>query len=171
MSTFLMLVAIAAVILYFGYSQTKRQPSTPEQNTGRGQNNEIALAKQQLAEIMDACTAAHPEAVHALIFIAGSDGTVSRQELRVIIGFCERQGATIKLGWKSVLDYLNAGLQLSITGGEAGAKENIASLSAKPMAYRAAFLGAAEAILAANSTTNKSKRNLVEQARKLIEQP
>lgn len=163
----LLVVIIAAIYIYYTYTSN----SLPEQPaTSRGISKEIEIAQRRLTEIMDTCTKDHPEAVHALTWMSGSDGTVSRQELRIIIGFCERQGAPIRTGWQSVIDYLNSGLSLSTTGGETGAKENIAALSSKPITYRAAFLGAAEAILAANKTTNAAKRRLVESARKLIEE-
>lgn len=160
---------IIAGIIYFAWKQFV-QPGMKE---GMGtppppRDNPLQGPLRDLTEAMNKCTAQHDEAVSSLIFMAASDGTVSRQELRIIIGFCERQGTVLGKAWVGACDHLNAGLKLSITGGESGARDNIAALSAKPVGYRAAFLGAAEAIVASNKTTNAAKRRLLEQARGLV---
>lgn len=141
---------------------TKPQPEKPL-------SDPLKEARDRLLKIMTICQVDHDEATSSLLWLAGSDGTVSRQELRIIIGFCERQGAPVEKTWGKALEFLNSGLNISVTGGEKGAAANIAALRDKPMSYRIAFVGAVEAIIAANKTSNAAKRRLADSARALVD--
>lgn len=131
-------------------------------------NSPLQKALHAMGNAMEKCIADHENAVNALTFMAASDGKVSRQELRIIIGFCERMGTQVGKQWEDACEYLNSGLTISVKGGLSGAEENIAALKDRAINYRAAFLGAAEAIVASNRTSNISKRKLLDQARALI---
>jgi hypothetical protein len=117
---------------------------------------------------MEKCQEAHKEAVLALAWMAPADGIISRQELRIIINFCINQGVHAEQSELQAIEELNKGLNMKTTGGESAALENIKSLMTRPLTYRAAFLGAAEAIAAANKTVNASKKRALNAARELI---
>lgn len=163
----LFLLLLTAAGIYWAIQQKPR--GTPPATEPPRIDNELESARRRLAEIMSTCEQNHAEAVHSLLWLAGSDGTVSRQELRIIISFCERQGTSIEKGWGRALDRLNSGLNISTTGGESGALSNIEALRDRPLPYRIAYAGAAEAIAAANKTSNAAKRRLVAAAHALTE--
>jgi hypothetical protein len=162
----LVLIAGGAVLIY--YIVRAQSSSGPKPAAAPPKDTPLQIALKQLTSIIDACQESHPHATPALLFIAASDGTVSRQELRIIIGFCERQGSIFSADWSAACEHLNAGININVTGGEAGARDNIADIADKPVKYRAAFLGAAEAIVACNRTTNATKQRLIEQVRSLV---
>lgn len=114
------------------------------------------------------CHDEHPHAAAALFFMAGSDGSISRNELRIILGFCERQGTAIGGEWQTAQDHVNAGIKIQTTDNPASVEQHIAALAAKPIAYRAAFLGAIEAINASSKTSSPTKRRILERAQALV---
>jgi len=167
--TFIVVGAIGGAVLYGIFQSKPTQQDGGRPPPPQPLSAPLKTAHERLSKILADCQADHHEAASALLWLAGSDGTVSRQELRIIIGFCERQGARVEKSWGSALDFLNSGLNISVTGGEGGAMANITDLRSKPMSYRIAFVGAVEAIIAANKTSNSAKRRLADAARMLVD--
>lgn len=163
----LVLIAGGGVLIYY-IARAQSSSDHPPSVVPQPKDTPLQQALKQLTAIIEACQTDHPHATPALLFMAASDGTVSRQELRIILGFCERQGSVFSSDWSDACEHLNAGININVTGGEAGARDNIADLTDKPVKYRAAFLGAAEAIVACNRTTNTTKQRLIKQARDLV---
>lgn len=164
----LLLLVIIGAIAYLMIPSSKKQ--TPKQPDSKPITNRLQSAANTLSKVISDCQSSHPDAFPALAWMAASDGTVSRQELRILIGFCERQGTSIEATWKDALEHLNSGMKMSAGGSEKGSIEHISALAKMPINYRAAFLGAAEALAASNRTSNAAKNRILEAARKIIEQ-
>ena len=142
-------IVVIAVILWKVNSKSNND-NQPSGNSNQNNSQALPLTLQKSLEdlklIMDKCQAEHELAVLILTWLAASDGTVSRAELRIIIDFCKNQGTVIENSLISSLDRLNSGLNISVSGKEASVVENIEMLREKSMSYKANFLGAAVAI-------------------------
>lgn len=167
-------VLVFAVIIWVAFVLLRRSDAATDTTTAapsgapKAISSEIQDALEALGKLCDTCKAAHDDAFHALVFIAASDGKVSRQEFRIILGFCERMGSDLGGRWPEVVEKLNDGITISIDAREATISEHIEALRNRPVPYRAAFLGAVEAIVASNRTSNATKRRLLDQSRNLI---
>lgn len=164
----LLLLVVIGVIAYLMIPGGKKQ--APQQPDNKPIPNRLQSVADMLSKVISDCESGHPDAFPALAWMAASDGTVSRQELRILIGFCERQGTSIEASWKDALEHLNSGMKMSVGGGEKEATGHISALAEMPINYRAAFLGAAEALAASNRTSSAAKNRILEAARKIIEE-
>lgn len=165
MEFIIVVIAAIAIWIYFQFSSVNTESRS---NSQSGISPSLQNSLEKLQRAMGKCQQEHEAATLALTWLASSDGTISRQELRIIVNFCINQGTEIPSSDLAAIDNLNSGLNMKITGGENAALENMAELKSKPMHYRAAFLGATEAICAANKTVNASKKRFLQAARELL---
>lgn len=171
--TFLLVVAlvIVAVILWKINSKSSNEsllPADSAQSNEKFLSPALQKALDSLTLIMNKCQAEHDLAVVILTWLAASDGTVSRAELRIIIDFCQNQGTVIDNNLISSLDRLNSGLNISVFGKEASVFEKMEELKEKPLNYRANFLGAVVAISSSNKTINVGKKRVLDKIRTLV---
>ena len=164
----LMIVIVCILVIGYFYLDAQKTSDNSTLENSSGLSSDLKNSLEQLQRVMNKCQQEHEHAVCALIWLASSDGTISRQEFRVMISFCTRQGTQIEKLDLNSIDKLNSGLNMKISGGENAAIENIAMLKIKSIQYRAAFLGATEAICSANKTINSSKKRFQQAARDLI---
>lgn len=131
----------------------------------------IREAHRILKAAMDVCNADHAAAAQALLWLAASDGTISKQEARNLFRFCEKQGSTLPAGTNEALDYLNNGMSIRTSRTDREVQSDLAEIGEKPIQYRAAFLGAAHAICGGNKRISKTKQDFLDRAAQLIEEP
>ena len=127
-------------------------------------DGEIKADRETLATALDACQTAHPEVADALSWLAAQDGTVSKQELRIIFQFCEAQGTAINERAYTALARLNSGVSMKVGITEAEALQSIAALASKPVAYRLAFYGAANRLCGSQKNISQAKQRFLKQA-------
>lgn len=170
---FLIVVAIVIVgVILWKINSKPSNENLLSNDSVQGNEKALSPALQQaldnLTLIMNKCQVEHELAVLILTWLAASDGTVSRVELRIIIDFCQNQGTVIDNKLISSLDRLNSGLNISVTGKESSIFENIEALKDKPLNYRENFLGAAVAICSSNKTINAAKKRVLDKIRTLV---
>lgn len=132
-------------------------------------DNEFEKAQRALKIAMDTCMTEHAPAMEALLWLAASDGTISKQEARNVFRFCERQGTALPDGIDAALDYLNNGINISTKRSPSEVTTDLATLSEKTIQYRAAFIGAAHAICGGNKRISKAKQDFLDRANRLVE--
>lgn len=131
----------------------------------------LAEARRLLSSALDKCSQDHSSAAPTLLWLAATDGTISKQEARIIFRFCEQQGTTLPSGLSAALEYLNSGMAITAQGSESDVIENLSEIYKKPIPYRAAFIGAAHAICGSNKRISKVKQDFLDRANRLVESP
>ena len=131
-------------------------------------DKELRESQQHLGAALSACQKDHSLAADALCWLAAADGTVSKQELRVLLRFCEEQGTQINKAAFKAIDNLNAGMSMKVRTTESEAHQAITALSEKPAAYRLAFYGAANKIVGSQKRLSEAKRRFIEAASAII---
>lgn len=121
-----------------------------------------------LSAALSACQETHPSAVGALSWLAASDGTVSKQELRVIFRFCEEQGTPIAKAAYRAIDSLNAGMSMEVKATENDALNSISKLTDKPPAYKLAFYGATNKLCGSQKKLSQAKQRFLKSAEALM---
>lgn len=132
-------------------------------------DSEFEKAQRTMKAALDICNTEHEPAVQALLWLAGTDGTISKQEARNVFRFCERQGTALPDGTYAALEYLNNGMRLSAGFTPGDALSALVGLTAKPIPYRAAFIGAAHAICGGNKRISKVKQDFLDRADGIVE--
>lgn len=171
MGTIVVLLIIGAVALYLMHI-FKEADSKPPGNTSlieRMDDDPIREASRTLKAAMDKCSEDHESAYQALLWLAGSDGTISKQEARNVLRFCERQGTVLPAGTYEALEYLNNGMHISTKRSSSDALSDLAAMGEKTIQYRTAFIGAAHAICGGNKRISKAKQDFLDRAAQLIE--
>jgi len=125
-------------------------------------------AKYEVGQAMLNCQKSHPEATSALLWLANADGSISKQEVRLIFKFCEKFGVTIKEDAYKGLDIAPPKDYLGTRGDLEGACNLLRSLRDKPMPYKAALHGAAHAMAGSNKSTSKAKQSFLDTAESLL---
>lgn len=164
---FLVLV-IGGLVLYLMHSSKASDAHNP---TTPPDDDPIMEAHRILKAAMDVCNTDHSAAAQALLWLAASDGTISKQEARNLFRFCEKQGSTLPSGTNDALDYLNNGMTIRTSRTEREVQTDLAEIAARPIPYRAAFLGAAHAICGGNKRISKTKQDFLDRVAQLVEEP
>lgn len=128
----------------------------------------IDEAHRILQSAVTQCRQDHPPAARALLWLAATDGTISKQEARNIFRFCEQQGSTMPPGTHAAIEYLNNGVTLDSSRSEQTVQRDLTELAGKPIEYRAAFLGAAHAICGGNKRISKVKQDFLDRANAMV---
>lgn len=144
---------------------TEARSASPEADES---TNRLKQAEHALQAAIASCQENHPHAFKALAWLAASDGTVSKQELRLIFRFCEAQGTQINRDAHEAIDLLNTGLNMSVTGSEKDVHESLSELAGKPLAYKTSFFGAAHALCGTQKRLSQAKQRFLEKAEALI---
>ncbi len=92
-------------------------------------NKEAASAIQK---IIDACIAENEAATMLLSIIASADGRISRDELKIIAGFCMKQGSLVESEWMESIKRLNSGVNIRVAG-DKDAGKHLAELQKRPV--------------------------------------
>ena len=87
-------------------------------------NNQVAI--DALTRVTKACQDSGGDGFSSLIVAASADGKVSRDELRIIMWFCEARGAKFSDEDVSYVSKLNSGVSLNVSS-SAGTAANIIS--------------------------------------------
>lgn len=163
-------IAIAAYLKHL-FSQSDKKPATTSIAAESESADPLLEARRVLKAAMDKCQNDHEAAYQALLWLAGSDGTISKQEARNVLRFCERQATELPAGTYDALEYLNNGMQISTGRTSKEALADLATLADKPIAYRTAFIGAAHAICGGNKRISKAKQDFLDRASSLMDSP
>ena len=131
--------------------------------------NERQRALSILSDALNNCLSDHAQAVDALLWLAGSDGTVSKQEARNVFRFCEQQGTQIGKEVYAALEHLNNGMSFKLRKSTPEVMDGVAQLAGKEMRYRVAFIGAAHAICGGSKRISAVKQKFLDQIAKLVE--
>lgn len=170
MNGFAIIILIAVVVvIYFKFMKSAHPPQTSEPRTESAWERELREAQQRLSAALSSCQRDHPEAADALCWLAGSDGTVSKQELRILFRFCQEQGTQIEKAAFKDIDNLNAGMSVKVRSTEAQAHQSIAALASKPAAYRLALYGAANKICGSQKRLSETKQRFLKAAEAIIQ--
>lgn len=161
----LILVGLALYMRHL-FNSERSQPSHYQ---AQPDDDPIKEAHRILQAAMHVCNTDHPSASQALLWLAASDGTISKQEARNLFRFCEKQGSTLPAGTHDALDYLNNGMSIRTSRTEREVQNDLADIGSKPIPYRAAFIGAAHAICGGNKRISKTKQDFLDQANRLVE--
>lgn len=164
-------LVVGGLILYLKHS-FKASDAAPLGQTNQPQrpdDDPIREASRILKAAMDKCSEDHESAYQALLWLAGSDGTISKQEARNVLRFCERQGTVLPAGTYDALEYLNNGMHISTKRSSSEVLSDLAALGEKTIQYRAAFIGAAHAICGGNKRISKTKQDFLDRANSLVE--
>lgn len=167
----LLLLIFGAIALYLRhlFKASGAQPIAANRASDKMADDPIREASQIIKAAMDKCTADHGSAVQSLLWLAGADGTISKQEARNVFRFCERQGTVLPGGTYDAIEYLNNGMKISTKHTASEALADLATLEEKPIQYRAAFIGAAHAICGGNKRISKAKQDFLDRANSLVE--
>lgn len=175
--TFIIIGIIAVVVFYF-FIMKKTHGSTnqssPDREIERVENDwdrELRESQQHLSTALSSCQNDHPQAADALCWLANSDGTVSKQELRILLRFCEEQGTRIDKAAFKAIDNLNAGMSMKVRTTETEAHQAVKTLAGKPAAYRLAFYGAANKICGPQKRISEAKQRFIKAAEAIVHQP
>jgi hypothetical protein len=173
MVTVVILLVIGALALYLTILFKKSDAPPMEQNsdTDNSDNTHLREAQRTLTTAMGVCREQHRNAFDALLWLAASDGTISKQETRNLLRFCERHGTTLPDSTYDALEHLNSGVHISFQSSLSEALTDLAALAEKPIQYRAAFIGAAHAICGGNKRISKAKQDFLDRANTLVEEP
>jgi hypothetical protein len=140
-----------------------RKPPPPEPTV-----TPYTSAKHAVHQGIQACQKAHPEATAALLWLANADGSISKQEVRLVFKFCEKFGVTISQDAYNGLDIAPPKDYLSTQGDIESACNLVNALRDKPMPYKVALHGTAHAMAGSNKTTSKAKQTLLDTIESLL---
>lgn len=163
----LILVGLALYLRHIFKASDAQPPTT--HSVREVADDQIREAHRTLQAAMDVCNTDHPAASQALLWLAASDGTISKQEARNLFRFCEKQGSTLPAGTNDALDYLNNGMSIRTSRTDREVQNDLEEIGARPIQYRAAFLGAAHAICGGNKRISKTKQDFLDHATRLVE--
>lgn len=172
METIVVLLLIVLGLAWYVMHLFKAERSQPSKHTyyrEQPADDPIREAHRTLNAAMDVCNSDHAAAAQALLWLAASDGTISKQEARNLFRFCEKQGSTLPSGTNDALDYLNNGMTIQTSRTEREVQNDLEEIAKRPITYRAAFLGAAHAICGGNKRISKTKQDFLDRAAKLVE--
>lgn len=165
----IIILVVAGGLWFLMRSRTTRAVAD---NTIRDIKQDIQDERQAhhraLSSALAACQDAHPEAVNALTWLAGADGVVSKQELRLVFNFCEAQGVVLNKSAYKAIDSLNAGMSMQIKATETAAHASIDALASRPPPYKAAFFGTAHKICGSQKRLTAAKERFLKKAEALI---
>lgn len=153
------------------FKAERAQPPRHTYHREQSEDDPIREAHRTLQAAMDVCNTDHAAAAQALLWLAASDGTISKQEARNLFRFCEKQGSTLPTGTNDALDYLNNGMTIRTSRTEIEVEKDLAEIAGRPIQYRAAFLGAAHAICGGNKRISKAKQDFLDRVAQLVEEP
>lgn len=145
-------------------SQKSRNIYTPE-DTWKADRER---AQQTLSDALGRCIKEHGHAVDALLWLAGSDGTVSKQEARNMFRFCENQGTSIDKEVYESLEHLNNGMSFKLEKSTPEVMDGVAELAKKEIRYRVAFIGAANAICGGSKRISQTKQKFLDRIADLV---
>lgn len=151
------------------FKAERSQPSKHTYYREQPDDDPIEEAHRTLQAAMDVCNTDHAAAAQALLWLAGTDGTISKQEARNLFRFCEKQGSALPNNTNDALEHLNNGMSIRTSRTEIEVEKDLAEIAVRPIQYRAAFLGAAHAICGGNKRISKVKQDFLDKVTKLVE--
>lgn len=173
----ILLILIGAAALYFYFSKKTSSTALGDgamrrsyEETESEWDKELRAAQQRLSAALASCQKDHPQATDALCWLAGSDGTVSKQELRILFRFCAEMGTHIDKAAYKDIDNLNAGMSVKVRTKESEAHQSIKALAEKPASYRLAFFGAANKICGSQKRLSETKQRFIKAAETIVHQ-
>jgi hypothetical protein len=161
-------IGIAVAVIYFLLKKNRTEPLTQEASDESEWEKELRQAQERLNAALIACRQDHPEATESLCWLAGSDGTVSKQELRTVMRFCVEQGTNINQAAFKDIDKLNAGLRVDNSTTEAEAHSLIQKIASRPTGYRVAFFGVANKLCGNQKNISIKKQKFIKAASELL---
>lgn len=170
----LVIALVLAVLVWYLMHLLKASDAAPVAGRTTVQemdDDPIREASRILKAAMDRCNEDHAAAVQALLWLAATDGTISKQEARNVFRFCEQQGSTMPPGTSDALEYLNNGMSITSRRTESEVANDLSEIAGRSISYRAAFIGAAHAICGGNKRISTVKRDFLDRANKLVEVP
>ncbi len=165
----LVVLVVVGYFVYLYLTSNRQQPHAAPRAL-RDEHDPFADAQRVMQSAMDTCNAGHANAVQALLWLASSDGTVSKQEARNVFRFCEKQGSMLPAGLADALEHLNNGMSIRSSRTDSAVQNDLAEIAKRPIQYRAAFLGAAHAICGGNKRISKTKQDFLDRATKIVEE-
>lgn len=172
METVVILLLIGAGLWYVIHKFNGDDASASEADHDTNKiDDRLRKASKILNAAIDKCSEDHELAVKSLLWLAGTDGTISKQEARNVFRFCERHGTALPDGTYDALEYLNNGMHISSEYSPRDALSAISGMAAKPIQYRAAFIGAAHAICGGSKRISKVKQDFLDRANGLVDAP
>ena len=146
--------------------QSTEQPAT-EQEAEPIIDVNLRRSVEHLREVITECQDTCGDATAILITAAQADGKVSRDDLRVIIKFCLKQGASIRSDWPDVIGRLNAGVSLNVTG-DRECSESFEALECRPTLYLNTLYGALTALTMSAKRKNRVAEQLADRLEQMI---
>ncbi|MDP1925746.1 MAG: hypothetical protein Q8K57_13310 [Thiobacillus sp.] len=165
----LLLIGVVLWYLIHVFKSGDAAPSVTNHSINKMDDDPLKKASRTLEAAMHKCSEDHDFALQSLLWLAGTDGTISKQEARNVFRFCERQGTVLPAGTYEALEYLNNGMHISTEYSPSEALSALASMVEKPIQYRAAFIGAAHAICGGNKRISKVKQDFLDRTNVLVE--
>ena len=166
------IIAIALTALVWWLFRRKDRPpaSMPVAEAPVKDARRTALERSHalLSGTLDRCQDEHAPAVSALLWLAGSDGSVSKQETRNIFRFCEQQGTAIGAEVYTALEHLNNGLSFQLGANESVVTANLAEIAKRDIQYRVAFMGAAHALCGNAKRLSTNKQAFLDKVNQLV---
>jgi len=173
MEAFIMSLLIAAGLAWylrhlFKTSDHRHRSDAPQSTPNEISDDPIEEAERTLQAAISNCRNDHPAAAQALMWLAATDGTISKQEARNIFRFCEQQGTALPPGTYDAIEYLNNGVTLDSSRAESAVRRDLEQLAAMPAKYKVEFFGVASAICGNNKRVSKTKQDFLDLAKGLI---
>jgi hypothetical protein len=165
--TWLIIVTIG-VLLYVYIRWPKKPTLQVSVQSSKPYIDPLLIHKQAVTKAIELCTTDHPEATKALLWFASSDGSISKQEIRLLFRFCERFGTKIDKKIDTSLDLVSPKDFIGRQGSQTEAISNTLLLASKPIAYRVAFHGVAHAMQGGNKKPSKNKQLFLDKTESLI---
>lgn len=102
----------------------------------------LVKAAEAINAVVGRCRVEHGGAFDALAMIANADGKVSREDLEILVWFCERQGTQVGKEWRKHLPLLNAGVSMDVLTSNS-VQQVVGQLADRPVSYLCDFYAAA----------------------------
>lgn len=163
----LLIIFGLAWYLYRKFNNTHEKPAQ-FQVIDQPVEGPIVKARRTIKAAIDQCNNEHGPAMQALLWLAATDGTISKQEARNIFRFCEQQGSVLPPGTYDAIEYLNAGVELTSSRADDLVRKDLHELAGKSNRYKIEFIGVAHAICGSNKRVSKAKQAFLDTAKGLI---
>lgn len=156
----LIFIIIVIAILYFISKKPTTTPA-PTNESAADSPPDHQAAVDALTRVTNACQKFGGDGFSSLIVAASADGKVSRDELRIIMWFCEAVGAQFSDEDTTYISKLNAGVNLSVNSSAGGAAKIAADCADLDIATLARLYAAHTAIGKPwNKTAKRSRETL-----------
>lgn len=107
------------------------------------------------------------DATSILLTAAQADGKISRDDLRIIVNFCNKHGADISKDWEQPLKHLNSGITMRADG-DRTCPESFNELAGRPLLYLNALYGALCAMTLGAKRANPTADQLISRLEQVV---